>query len=359
MNTYFSSFLPDIVISTDQETAEVEVLIKDATHGVTIYDERLTPVNNTVAIRDVQAIVRPYAKQYREIKIEVGNTEYDSDGNVVGSGTSDTYYCLRCLTNIMREEGTVETWLSTHFLTLLDGEKTTAPGRTERLYICMTASDYDEYNTTHKTNPLTATITATFEYDCIQDYTATLQKVDAGANTALFLIDVSPNFTYTDDTEFPNVALLEYTVTYGQRTFTFHVDTDQPSVCPVIEFANSFGYAERIYFHGTLKTSPSFKYTSAYIDGKLTNYDIEETSSWKADTGVISAGEANWCRELARTEEATLYVDYNGKGEGFDTLPVTVTDAKIEYTNDDDELPRCTFTLQPSGSVQNVSGWLP
>lgn len=168
-----------------------------------------------------------------------------------------------------------------------------------------------------------------------------------GGNGNYSTIDVSPSRFVTS-----GKTLCRFVVTAGSRTQAFDLDLHNPDAAPVLLFVNSFGCQELVYCTGKHTVSPKFNYTSAYIGGKLRNYDIDETRNFKADTGILSFPMADWLSDLFRSDEIFLVSFVNGSP--VVGREVTLSDPDTEYSNDDASLPRFTFTYRYAQRNQNV-----
>ena len=97
------------------------------------------------------------------------------------------------------------------------------------------------------------------------------------------------------------------------------------------------------------------KRSQARIRGQLRNYHIEETRTFKADTGILNTAMADWADELFRSDEVYVVNVINGAISDPDGgKEVVITESKSERRNDDDFLPRFTFSYQYSQRTQNV-----
>lgn len=325
----FSASLPDIVITTNRTRVHVVILLDSKT----LYDEYLYPDSDgAVELNDLPSMVTPFVRTTLTGTLTVTMTEQTvtttSDGEEsVSNGDS------RTLTTTLRYSAArisedAATFCSTHFLTLLQGTKLTAIGRLEYLHYAGT----DE-----------ATVTARYSDNTVQQFTAT----NMGSNSVQ-TIDVSPQLFTADDK-----TLISYTVVAGERTQDFEIDFNAPDCAPVLLFVNSFGCQDIIYCTGTHTVAPEFKFSSAYIGSNMRNYDIEETRTFKADTGVLTFPMAQWLNDLFRSQEVQL-LNFNDDGSPSPGSYVVITDAKPEYTNDHDSLPRFTFSYRYAQRNQNV-----
>lgn len=327
----FSSQVPDVTLTTDKTRVHVTITFGSLT--VPIYEETLYPDNNGgIDIGELSELVTPFAREQLVATLTVSlleqtvTTAEDGSETVTDNTTqvlsAGVVYC----TALVSEDAA--TFCSQHFLSRLQGVKTTSLGRLEYLHF-----DSSE----------AATVTAYYSDGTVKEFTAT--KV--GGNGNYSTIDVSPS-RFVNGKKEPYL----FVASAGSRTQTFKMDMHCPDASPVLLFVNSFGCQELIYCTGKHTVSPKFNYTSAFIGGKMTNYDIDEERNFKADTGVLTFPMADWLSDLFRSDEIFLVEFVNGSP--VVGRQVVVTDQDSEYSNDDDELPRFTVTYRYAQRNQNV-----
>lgn len=312
----FSSTLPDVTISTS-ERARVVIAID----GETAYDEWLYPVSGVITLADMTELVTPYARQRQTVTLSI--TAANEAGTQIFSNSAEVVYCQADF-----GDETAEHFLQNHFLSILMGPKVTAMGRLE--YLHMQGSE-------------TAVCTATYSDGTQQTFNVGVVQT----NGAYRSLDVSPaNFAQTGK------VLTAYTVTAGSRQQQFLMDLQQPDCAPILIFVNSFGLDELAYCTGLHRVDPSYKRSAAYIGRIQRNYRIDETRAFHADTGVLTTAMANWWDEVFRSDSVRVVNIISGMPVvGKDLL---ITDSKSEYSNDDAEQPRFTFTYQYAQRNHNV-----
>ena len=320
--TYFSANIPDVVFAIDGVCADVAM----TADGEQVYSERLYPVGGVIELAELDRLLTPYARQRLKVqlsvKIEELAAESDSDAAAdTAELSADIVYCEADV-NIAAAD-----FVASHFLTTLDGEKTTAVGRLEYLHFI-------------GTDP--ASVTA--DYDDGTQRQFALQPV--AGNGRYTTLDVSPAQFDID-----NKLLLGFAVQAGARSFRFAIDFDEPDCAPVLVFDNSFGVEELLYCTGTHTVAPSYK-REGYIGRYQRNYDITETRTFKADTGILSFAMANWADELFRSQ--CVHVVNFKDGQPNIGKEVIITESKSEYTNDGDSMPRFTFSYQYAQRNHNV-----
>lgn len=321
--TYFSANIPDVVFVIDGYRAGVTMTID----GVQIYSEHLypDPVGGEITIAELDRLLTPYVRQKLKAKLVISINEFVIASDKPAASTllsADIIYCVADINT------TADDFIDTHFLTLLEGEKLTALNRLEYLHYIGSdnASVIAEYQGHDK---------------------KTFPILPVAGNDKYKTLDVSPSQFVIDD-----AFLIGFVVQAGKRSFRFSLDFDEPDCAPVLVFDNSFGVEELIYCTGTHTVAPTYKRSQGYIGKYNRNYDIAETRTFKADTGFIPFSMAVWADELFRSQ--SVHVVNFKDGHPNVGKEVVITDSKSEYTNDDDEMPRFTFSYQYSQRNHNV-----
>lgn len=312
----FSCNIPDVTFSTTEKARVVMTI-----DGESIYDEWLYPMDGIVTLQELSELVTPYARQRQTVTLSV--TATSEGGTSLLSTSAEVVYCQADF-----GDETAVNFLNNHFLSILMGTKVTAMGRLEYL---------------HLQGSETASCTA-----CYSDGTTALFNVEIETTRPHYTtLDVSPDNFITS-----GKVLIGYTITAGNRSQEYEIDLEHPDCAPILVFVNSFGLDELAYCTGIHKVDPSYKRSMAYIGRFQRNYRIDETRSFKADTGPLTFAMANWWDEVFRSDSVRIVNIYNGHPNvGKDLL---ITDSKSEYSNDDAEMPRFTFTYQYAQRNHNV-----
>lgn len=325
---YFSCDIPDVEFAIQGHRANVEMSV---THGgVTevIYNENLYPyANGVIGLSDLGSLLMPYAEQMLIFNLALTIKEQSSSGDSWVDVTMETMTC-----DVMFSAADVgvsaEDFYSNYFLSVLLGDKITAVGRLEYLHFFGTDK---------------AEVTAEFADGTTKTFPATV----VGGNNDYQTIDVSPTlFTYN------NRELIAFVVSAGKRKQRFVIDLDKPDCAPILLFTNSFGVQEVAYCTGTHQVSPSYNRQSSRINGRLRNYKVEETRTFKADTGVLNTAMANWFDDLFRSKE--IYIMNVINSSVVLGKEVVITESKSELSNDYDKLPRFTFEYQYAQQIHNI-----
>ena len=345
-STFFSSSVPDVEIPLTNGSVKAFVSLSigrideiSQSNGSTVtigefedatrlFGETFWPVNNVITIQDLCSIVEPYVQKILAVRMKITVQPKDGSDTNVGDAINSTATILfsRADVGISADE-----FYNNYFLSILMGPRTTAHGRREFLWYYGNDS---------------ATVTALYEDGSAESFDA----VVSGSTSVYTQLDVSPHYYEQLDKQ-----LVAYTVIAGNRQQRFEMDLSEPDCAPILEFYNSFGVWELLYCTGTHKVSPEYKRSSARFGSMLRNYQIRETRTFHADTGVMSTAMANWADDLFRSDD--VYVVNVVDGEVVDRergKKVIITESKSERTNDDDHLPRFTFSYQYAQRVHNV-----
>lgn len=319
-----SSMIDDIVFSTSADSGHVTLTLTFS--GVTkgLINETVFPDNDgAIRIVDLPSLLDPYLKQ--------GLTGLLSatldDGNGAVTTTTSTVIFARVDVGMSASQ-----FVTSHFLTILNGPKLTAYGREERLYAydatslvisAMVRMNSGSYVT------LTGEISATDTTNSISQFNVSVQNI-------------------ADVLALVGGSILSYTLTAGNRVQEFQVVTDEVLPAPSLVFTNSFGCQEFIHCVGTHKKASKYDRLSSRFMGKLRNYRVTEDRQFTANTGWLSVAMADWADELFRSEEVYLWVDDAIGRE------VVVSDSKSELTNEDNDMPSFEFTYGYAQRLHNV-----
>ena len=313
-NKYFTSGMPDVTITaTAGESQRVSV----SCDGEELLNELLWPVGSVITLSELGELLEPYARKRLVCSVTIS-----------AGSTSATFSALYAMVDVGIS---AEEFYNGYFLSVLMGTKVTAAGRREQLWYYGSGS---------------ASVKAEYSDGTTKSFAA----VTASGSSTYTCIDASPD-NYTT----AGKQLVRYTVTAGSRSQTFEMDLTVPDCAPILEFYNSFGVWEYIYCTGTHQVAPDYKRSSARIGSKTRNYRIEETRTFKADTGILNTAMADWADELFRSDEVYVVNVVGGSVQDADGgKEVVITDSKSERTNDDDHMPRFTFSYQYAQRIHNV-----
>lgn len=289
-----------------------------------MYDESLYPISGQITLSELGRLLLGYARQKLVLSVVVDIVEEFEDSDTTNEQTVSctVIYCEADFGT------TAEDYITNHYLSILQGDKLTALGRLEYLHYIGTD---------------TASVTAYYT----DGTSAYFSLTSVAGNDNYQMIDASPSqFVATGKT------LALYDVAAGSRKQRFIIDYDAPDCAPILIFENSFGVDEILYCTGTHTVAPTYERSTMRQRGKLKTYNIEETRTFKADTGILSTAMSNWVDELFRSQYVRVLNIY----DGVPTVgkEIIITESKSEFTNDDEALPRATFEYQYSQRIQNV-----
>ena len=318
---YFSASIPDIDFSI---TGDAAVVTFTGNSGEVILETTLYPVAGHIRLRDLSGLVDEYAKAALVLHLSISIQEMVGQ-SASGSPTVLSTDVVFCRADISEDAAT---FCSGRFLSLLMGTKITALGRLEYL---------------HFVGSGIAAVTAHYSDGTTGSFTPTVTQGNDDYKT----IDVSAsNFLTTGKT------LTYYVVTVGSRTQRYNIDFAAPDAAPILLFTNSFGVQELLYCTGEHEVKPEYTRSSAYMDGMMRNYRIEEVRKFEADTGVMNTAMANWADELFRSDEIYICNFYNNTiNVGKE---ITIIDSKSERSNLLNAIDRFTFSYRYSQRNNNV-----
>ena len=137
-------------------------------------------------------------------------------------------------------------------------------------------------------------------------------------------------------------TLVAYTIVAGERTMRFRVTT-LPTAEHAMLFHNTFGAWEPIYFAGMTEDAPEYTRETAYVNGKMQLYNLEETASFKSWTGPLRPSGVALARDLARCAKGVFLL------EGSETTDeVSITAVDVKHTSADNDIADFTVTWRRS-----------
>ena len=333
----FSCSVPNVKFAMTYTRARVTVTVGKNGDDFVIYDEFLFPdSSHFVELADIDRLIEPWAQKWLIFQLDVHIEEQRLSDEV--NGASSILYSnekdlscsvVSCKANIINTSAV--DFCNSHFLTLLEGPKETAPGWAEYLqYIgtetpsCVVTLKNGE--TRSKSVPVMLQTDEWTLIDCSHD-----------------------NF------EVYGSSVVSYVITAGQRRQEFIVNhSADHDVAPVLLFYNSFGVQEMAYCTGTHQQVSSFDRKQTRIGRLKKTYDMEEKERFKADTGYLTFPMANWWREVFRSSYVEVMLVYNGVVSLDSYLPIVITSEKAEISNEADHLPRYTFEYEYADRNHNI-----
>lgn len=322
---FFTSSLKEFTFSITGDDAIVTLKCGDEV----LLRETYYPVNGTITLYELDVLLSEATRHLLMATVTIDIVE-EKDGSQYSTWSSGELTARYCTADIGT---TADAFVNSYFLTILLGDKDTAPGRAEYLHAAGDGSDVLHIKAVYY-NSADGSVTTVDRPD------VTPERTVNGIST----FDVSPDL-FKDEAR---GRLLSFTATAGSRTKNFNVRQTDAICSPVLLFTNSFGCQELLYCTGRHQVAPEYERNQAVISGRNLNYSIEETRLFKGDTGILSTAMANWCDDLFRSDEVYLFID------GAPDKEVTITDSKSKRTSERDELPRFTFSYRYAQRNHNV-----
>lgn len=311
-----SSNIPPLVIS---DVTGNHVVVSIVIDHVTVFEEKLYPYDGKIEMQDLTTIITPYVHDKRKVLLQIAVA--DDNG-----GHEDVAYCdvIYCAADV---DCSAEEFLENNFLTLLDGMKLTAHDRGELLSMVGTDD-----------------VKAICYYD--DDSREVFPLTAATESNGYRSFDVSPKRF-----EQGGKLLSGYVIVAGKRVMSYEV-MDEALTDPAIVFENSFGVPETLYCVGTKTTESKFERSAVRVHGVKRNYNIEETRSFKCDTGFMRMSQQNWADDVMRSKDVALIKNVDGvwaRGKA-----IVITDSNTACSNDDDAIFRVSFTYELAQRNHNV-----
>ena len=320
--TYFSSAIPNLSIAITGDYAHITL----TSNSDTVLSETYYADNTgTITLRDLSSLLASYAMQSGSISVNIKIDEYATTDGVTAIANTTSIDCTVIYANA-DVQISATSFLTSHFLTILTGDKITAVDRKEYLY---TYGDSE------------GSVTA--RYYGKEGVTEEVISVKGTGSNNIYVFDVSPS-----QFERSSKTLIGYDVTVGTRSQSFKIDQVPHDCAPVLLFTNSFGCQELLYCTGTHQVAPEYNRSATYRDGQYVNFKIDEIARFKANTGILNVPMANWADDLFRSHEIYLFVDNQPDKR------ITITESKSERSNDDDAMPSFTFSYRYAQRMQNV-----
>lgn len=294
-------------------------------HDTTLIDATFFPDDGgLITLADLDQLLSDELRLARRSVLTIEAT--DDQGSTWQSGDIDIVYCTADV-----GVTSASAFIDNYFLSTLLGPKTTAPGRTE--FLSATGA-----------SAASGTVTASYLTSAGTITTRTTALQPDSESNGIYKYVISPA-DYVDDSK---GSLTSFSVNVGARRQDYIVETDRFEPAPVLLFTNAFSCQEFLYCKGEHQADPTYDRQSTRFNGRRRNYHIDETRSFKADTGILTTAEANWADELLRSDEVYLWVD------GAPGREVVITESKSERTSSPQELPRFTFSYEYAQRVHNV-----
>ena len=337
---YMSTPLPMYVFTSQIPTIEISQAGIDPL-SVTLWagtakllETTIHPVAGKLKLHDVGNLYEEYLRSlggddicpYTTFRLDVSNQTWE-DNMII--------YCpFNC--NITAEE-----FITKHFLTTLTAKRIPldATREDELLAYLLTSGE--------ASTPQAIGITAAFRTPDGNIVGHTCSYTDSSGNQYDWLhccpqeiIEAFDNYcTEESDYDFSALTLLSYSISMGQRTFTYYVDQEfKPSVR--FRFRNAFNAEETIYLDAVTVTKTDTERSLATSHGKSLFYDQVDSQEYEVTTAALSTEEAAWASQLLLSHKVQR-VEEDGS-----LTEVLITDMTAEVTDSDEEHRRLKFTYR-------------
>ncbi|MBQ7941432.1 MAG: hypothetical protein IJ328_03365 [Muribaculaceae bacterium] len=316
----YSSQLRDISLETD-----LDRLIVALVHGETeVYRTTLYAFDGVVSIYDIRNVVELYMLDKNICFTAFTFCYFDADGTALGTFNLNTVYC----THIMEVEAGI--FASYNFLTTLTSKRT-SPHSTEFLSVmhwqerapmkahCVFING--------EGNSVSSVITL---FDLGYD--------DIGVDTILIRYDdILQKLTDQGN----NVEkLLAYTITWGDRVFSFYVHNIIPDV--TFTFRNCFNVLETVSFSAVTTSKTKVDRSVAVARSLFSFYDQTTTKEYEVQSSALTMDEAEWIEQLFMSHCVRF-----GVASDAASLPITlITDSNCEISDSNADLNRVKFSWQ-------------
>lgn len=316
----YSSHLRDIRLGTD-----LDRLIVALNDGETeVYRTTLYAFDGVVYIYDIRNVVELYMLDNDRCFTAFTFYYFDADGNELGTFNLNTVYC----THIMDVE--VGIFASYNFLSTLSS-KHTFPHSTEYLSVMHGQERGDMTALCVYENGDGSTISSVItlfdlEYD------------DIGIDTILIRYD-DILYKLTEQGYIVD-KLLAYSITWGDRSFTFYVHNFIPDV--TFTFRNCFNVLETVSFSAVTTSKTKVDRSVAVARSLYSFYDQTTTKEYEVQSSALTMDEAEWIEQLFISHCVRF-----GVASDFDSLSVVlITDSSCEISDSNADLNRVKFSWQ-------------
>lgn len=303
-------FVSELDVLEVTAAANVEVRIT-AADGAVLLDGTYIPVDGVARVYHLHKLLSPLI------------VEVVADFTLTVGGVSKTVHVVQ--SRIAVTEAAAD-FLPSFFLTTVMSERDTSLERKELLTVLPI----------EETLPTVQAVCSYWDGDAVVTANKPVTATEMTANTP-FEIDVSAA-QFVDTTI---GTLVAYSIVAGERTMRYRV-TSLPTAEYAMLFRNAFGAWEPIYFAGMTEDAPEYTRETAYVNGKMQLYNLEETASFKSWTGPLRPSGVTLTRDLARSRDVVLLE------RGVASDEVVVTAVEVKHTTADNDIADMTVTWRRS-----------
>lgn len=317
----YSSHLREIILTTDLD----KLIVALADGEMEVYRTTLYPFDGIVSVYDLRNVVELYMLDNDTSFTAFTFYYYDAAGKELGSFNLNTVYCTYMMpgvdAGILASSRFLSTITSkrtyphsTEFLTVMHGQERNemkahcvfidGDGEAESMIVTLSDLGYDNLG-----------------IDTVQvNYDEVLQKL----------------------TERGCVVnkLLAYTVSWGNRSFSFYVHSYNPDI--TFTFRNCFNVLESVSLLAVTTAKTKVERSVAVARSLCSFYDQTTTKEYEVISSPLSMAEAQWIEQLFMSHSVRL-----GVAPDVTSLPlVLITDNSCEITDSNTEPNRIKFNWQ-------------
>lgn len=327
MATSISSYIPTLAFSfevanikfqTDLDSLRIRIF--SATTAELIYNTTIYSYSSIASISQVDEIIELHMRKEKRAFEQFSVYAYDDADNQLTSSAFDVIYCAL---NLGID---ATTFSADHFLTTLDN-KLIAPNSTESLFFYHGIEEF------------------VIKFNCV------FYDADNNCNTASFqwnnnaftLPGVHRLSLKTDDLlvslaelGYQNVTLTSFSVSVGQRYFSFYISKLSPDV--EFSFYNAFNVPEVASFNAVTTAKTRVERSLANLHGKVQFYNQTTEKLYEVQTAPLLPSMAQWVEQLFMANDVRL-----GRDSDKNLPEVLITESTSDIS-DGAEPNRVKFT---------------
>ncbi len=301
--------IPDVTVATPgiAQAANVRVVVDEAEIlSETLYGDDA----GNVCLHDLPYMLEPFIA--------------DGLHTVSINGYSfKAFYCRKMIKEFTSPKpGLYRSWLDKNFL---DVTCVHVVAHDEPIMIWMMSAS---------TRSLSAQMTIAYEKDGILKQTIKSGSVSVSANMPYALITTLDAVTAMVES---GGTVLGLSMTIGGRRNVYRRMTGKESL--VLKYDNAFGCAVYLALQGELKLKPEYEFTTAIINSKTHNVNIEEKQIYEFSTAAISDGVHAELSDAIRAKNVSMLLD------GY-AVDIVFTSADLSHSDNRYELQGVTFSFR-------------
>ena len=320
---FFSSELPDLAWSTDQQEVHVRLYYQHT--GNMLADVTLTASGGRVTLCETREIVERYMRTHALARLYPLQVMHEEEGYWQGDGALTVIYCEKNLVlPVVNGSPSASQWLERHFLSTRTVKRLPSiEDAVEQLYFVQPQGTPPNPSL-HVTYIDDQGATASTDIELQASYNASL--------TNLFVCEFSVAELLNSIVD--AVKIIGVTVSVGNRHMEFYRPARRENVA--FRFLNAFNVSESAYLNAAINRKTDDGRKIARVDGHLAHYDRKPVTEYEVETSPLSFEEASWIDQLITSPEVNL----------LDGTAVIITDGTAECNNDNAEMNAAKFSYK-------------